>query len=125
MPITVKTIAEQTGFRRAMPATLCQNFDLLCQVTEYDFDLSNIEFQHYAKCRGVLHLAGRNSRWDFTADHHATKEQFLEQFCLAEPDQITGARYQFSDDEMETHWRIMLAAKGAMQDCWELWNKAR
>lgn len=133
--LTVKTIAEQTGFRRAMPVTLCQNFDLLRQVCEYDFDLSNEEFQDYARRRGVLYKAGVPStdRWLFTANHQTTRAEFFERYryatddskrCFANLDASSPRaeqRYRFTDQELETHWQIMLAAKGALQDCWELW----
>jgi hypothetical protein len=118
-----KSITEQTGWKRPSPVAICQGFDVLRKVTEYDFDLSNLEFQNYCRARGVLYKAGCNNRFKFTADHSATKDRFFDEFRYAiEYPEGSGQRYRFTDDEMETHWKIMLAAKGAMQDCWELFR---
>ncbi len=110
-----KTIYQQTGWRRPGPQTICQDFDALVRVSEYDFDLNDPEFSRYCEQRGVGWKAGTGRRLAFTADHAATKERFLREFGSSEKG------YVYSADEMETHWKIMRAAKGAMQDCWEVW----
>lgn len=112
----MKTIYQQTGWRRPGEQTICQNFDVLTRVTEYDFDLGDPDFAAYCERRGVGWKAGTGKRLAFTANHSATKEDFFREFARSE----TG--YIYSAEEMETHWRIMLAAKGAMQDCWEIWR---
>lgn len=122
MNTRAKSISEQTGWKRTMPASICQDFDALIKVTEYDFDLFNAEFQGYCKKRGTLYKAGCKERFYFTANHAATKEEFFSRFRYAE-EQGNGTRYEFTDDEMETHWKIMLSAKGAMQDSWELFTQ--
>lgn len=115
------SIKEQTGWARPFPFTICQDFYALIKVTEYSFDLSNNEFNEYCRRRGILYKAGSGNRLEFTGNHSATKAQFFDEFRYAikykdaEP-------YRFTDNEMETHWRIMLAAKGALQDCWELYH---
>lgn len=115
-----KMIKEQTGWNRTHPKMICQDFYSLIKVTEYSFDLSNIDFREYCERRGTLQKAGIEGRFSFTANHKATKAEFFSKFRLAILHR--RKRYRFTDDEMETHWKIMLAAKGAMQDCWELFN---
>lgn len=113
--LTVPTIETQTGARRIGPRALIQDIDVLCLVTEYDFDLSNEAFVDYCCRRGVYHKAGVRQRLAFTANHLATREEFNSLFGCS----TTGIEY--SEEEMDTHWKIMLGAKGALQDCWQLW----
>ena len=119
----MKTIQQQTGWKGAMPVTLCQDTDVLVRVGEYDFDLNNKAFQGYLKTRGIAHKAGTKARFSFTANHQATKAEFMAMFQLAEP--YKGQQYKFSAEEMQAHWRVMLAAKGAMQDAWEIFTGRR
>lgn len=118
-----RTIQEQTGWKRPFPSAICQDFDVRRSVTEYDFDLHDAGFRRYCEARGVLHLAGVRRRFAFTADHLATKARFLELFGVVIQNKQPGKpAYVFSAREMDTHWRIMLAAKGAFQDAWELFK---
>ena len=112
--LSVPTVEEQTGWTRPYCRTICQELDVVIRVTEYDFDLENAEFREYADRRGVLFKAGVGKRFAFTKNHAATKAEFFREFRFSKK----GVR--FSDDDMEFHWRIMLAAKGYMQDAWEL-----
>lgn len=133
----VRSIFEQTGWKGVLPVTICQEFDVLTSINEYDFDLNNLAFQNYCKKRGILHKAGIEKRFLFTANHSATKKQFFEEFRFGErvtdptlilnlpqKDQLRQ-RYEFTDKELEIHWKIMLAAKGAFQDCWEIFTGKR
>ena len=119
----MKTIYEQTGWKGAMPVTICQDFGTLIKVSEYDFDMENKDFLEYARSRGALWKAGEKARFAFTANHKATKADFMAAFPLAQL--YKGNRYAYTADEMETHWNIMLAAKGSMQDCWEIFTGRR
>lgn len=112
----MKTIQQQTGWNRPHPQTICQEMDALVSVTDYSFDLGDKGFFAYCKARGVAHKAGHGKRFSFTADHAKTREDFGAMFGVSE----TG--WVYSPEDMETHWRIMLAAKGSMQDCWELYT---
>lgn len=120
----MKTFKEQTGWTGLHPLALCQDFDTLTRVREYSFDLRDWGFLAYAEQRGVLYKAGENARYRFTGDHAATKARFFEEFALAIP-QPDGTRYRFTPHEMETHWKIMLAAKGQLQQCWDLYHDPR
>jgi hypothetical protein len=119
----MKTIYEQTGWKGALPVTICQDNNVLVRVSEYDFDLGNKAFLTYLNARGVAHRAGEKERFAFTANHAATKAEFFTIFALAKP--YEGKQYAYTASEMEWHWRIMLAAKGAMQDCWEIFTGRR
>lgn len=122
--MNARTIYQQTGWRGPMPVSICQDHNILATVTEYDFDLNDKAFQTYCRGRGVLQQAREGKAFAFTADHAATKEQFFKDFRKAEKHPLFP-QYVFSDEEMETHWKIMLAAKGALQDCWEIFKGRR
>lgn len=121
------TIGEQTGWTRPHPLGLCQDFDLRQKVTQTDFDLEDPGFQRYAKARGVLYLAGKGLRWQLVKDHSVTRDEYLTA-AHWEPlrwwvDAKTGKRLRLQNhDELETSWRIVRAAKGALQDAWELYQ---
>jgi len=123
--LTVPTIEEQTGWhQRTMPQSICGDFNVARRVTEYDFDLADPAFLEYAERRGVLYKARRiGSRWFvFTGNHAATKRDFLNDphFQRAAPHKDYPQGYVYSDEAMEQHWEIMLATKGFLQDCWQL-----
>ena len=116
----VKTIREQSDWKRTQKETLLQDFNLLIKITEYDFDLTDQGFKDYCHARGVLQKMGNDSRYNFTANHKAIKEEFFVLFRYAK--EYHGSSYRFTDKEMAIHWEIMLAAKGAIQDAWELYQ---
>ena len=125
---TVPTIQEQTGWKRSTPVAICQDFDVLLRVRAWDFDLENAAFLDYADARGVLYKAGSigSPRFLFTANHSATEADFRANphFQRAIPSSQYPDGYKYSDEEMDSHWRIMRAAKGALQDAWELFTQA-
>ncbi|MCU7836147.1 MAG: hypothetical protein KZQ83_12975 [gamma proteobacterium symbiont of Taylorina sp.] len=116
----VKTIHEQIGWKRKQKETLLQDFNLLKNITEYDFDVTVQDFKDYCHARGVLQKMGNESRFDFTANHKATKAEFFVLFRYAK--EYQGSSYRFTNKEMEIHWGIILAAKGSIQDCWEIYQ---
>jgi len=115
------SIKSQTGWARPHPLTICQDCYVLACVTEYDFDLYNADFVKYCDSRGVKQRAGLGKRFAFTANHSASKAQFFKEFAHAEG-QADGSAYKYTEKEMKLHWQIMLTAKGAMQDCWEVFK---
>ncbi len=125
-PRAVSSVTQQTGWRRPAPTAICQDHQVLLAITEFDFDLTDPGFQAYARSRGVLHGCGipGSHRWRFTADHAATRDDFMADPCFRSPDPgpITSAVYLYPPEEMETHWRIMRLAKAKLQDCWELYR---
>lgn len=121
------SIETQTGWRRSHPQALCQDFDLRQRITSTDFDLHDQAFLRYAERRGVLYLAGTNLRAEIVADHHVTKSEFM-QSDKWQPlrwwiHHKSGERIRLqTTEELETSWRIIRAAKGALQDAWELYQ---
>ena len=116
-----RTFCQQTGWKRPTPQAICQSYDVLRTVTEYSYDLHDPAFQDYAKKRGVLYKAGCQDRFEFTANHNITRSDYAARFYLSEEDP-QGIQHPLSDDAIEVHWQIMLAAKGSMQDCWDLYQ---
>lgn len=126
--LTVPTIEQQTGWnKRPLPVSICQDLDVLRGVRQWDFDLTDQGFLDYAHARGVLYKAGvsGSKRFRFTADHTAAEADFKSDpyFQRAIPSRQYPDGYPYSDADMETHWQIMLAVKGALQDCWQIFHQ--
>lgn len=110
-------------WKRPGAKALCLDPIQLLKVCEYDYDLSNTKFQAYLRMRGKLHLAGTplSERWAFFQNFNKSKAEFLAS-SLKFAELQNNERYAFSPDEMETHWKIILIGRGALQDCWELFQ---
>ena len=120
----MKTIEQQTGWKRPFPKMICQDLYVLEKVVEYDFDLEDAGFQAYAQARGVLHVAGvQNSiRWDFTKSFELGLADFLENTYFHYAKEHNGARYKYTEAEMHLHYEIMCIARAKLQDAWELYQ---
>lgn len=97
---------------------ICQDFKKLCAIDEYSFDLSDPGFLSYAESRGVLHKAGAGEYFSMVGDKSVTLEMF--DAYLRKHDR-PGRSWSFADDLM-CRWDIFRAAKGSMQDCWEIYR---
>lgn len=84
----------------------------LIAITDYDFDLSDQGFIDHLMKFGLSHHMGCGDRLAFTQDHHATEAQFREQFST------NSNGYTYPERDMDTHWKIMLIAKGVIQTAW-------
>lgn len=117
-----KTIFEQTGWVGALPVSICQDFDVLIRISEYDYDSENSEFIKYCEARGVLYKAGipGSIRYSATMDLETTKNSFMAENDFQYFQEYNGARLKCTGPELENHWRCMLSAKGSLQDCWEM-----
>ena len=104
---------------------LCQGVDLLIMVDEYDYDLSDKMFQSYCSARGILHVAGEpgSRRWLYLADYRKTKSDYLTDPYFQFAEEVNGKRYRYTNEEMETGWKIMLLGRANLQDCWELYSR--
>jgi hypothetical protein len=127
MRSSAPSIAKQTGWKRPYPMMICQDIDVLQHVTKYDFDLSNADFRHYAKQRGVLYVAGveGSPRWHFTGDFAKGRAEFMSDvyFKFSQEDPLRpGVRHKYTAEEMEFHWKVMCIARGKLQDAWELYR---
>jgi hypothetical protein len=54
---------------------------------------------------------------------HTTCQEYDVLIKIFAEEQSNISQYRFTDREMEIHWEIILSAKGAMQDCWELFSQ--
>jgi len=104
--------------------TLCQDADLLILVGEYDYDLSDGDFQKYCEARGILHVAGElgSRRWEFFSDHRKLRSEYLKDPYSQFAQEFNGKQYQYTDREMEIGWEIILLGRATLQDCWELYT---
>ena len=104
---------------------LCQDTDLLILVSEYDYDLTDTHFQRYCEARGVLYVAGEpgSRRWEFFRHYTKSKTEYLKDPYFQFAQEHNGKRYRYTDDEMETGWRIVVIGRGKLQDCWELYTR--
>lgn len=115
------TIFEQTGWQRPFPQVLCQDLDVLKEVTHYTFDLTDPVFKAYCKARNIFHKAGLDERYEFTANIHATEAEFKSNELFQFAPWNRGSRYRYTPEQLHSHWQIMRAAKGSIQDCWEIY----
>ena len=121
--VTRKAIAKP--WTRPGENALCQDADLLILVTEYDYDLSDRDFQEYCQARGILHVAGEpgSRRREFFSDHGKLKSEYLKDPYFQFAQEFNGKRYQYTDREMVIGWEIISLGRAALQDCWELYTK--
>lgn len=106
-------------------SALCQDTDLLLMVREYDYDLSEKTFQTYCSARGILHVAGElgSKRWKYVADFRKTKSAYLAEPYFQFSEEVNGKQHRYTNEEMETGWKIMLLGRAKVQDCWELFSR--
>jgi hypothetical protein len=133
--IRCKTEEERTGkkvnrrtiskpWNRSGEYALCQEYEYLLMVDEYDYDLSNPAFQDYCNKRGILHCAGvKGSKyWNFFLDYRKSKDEYLSETDFQFAAEYEGKKYNYSAEEMESGWRIVRLGRAKFQDCWELFN---
>jgi hypothetical protein len=106
---------------------LCQENTFLLMVSEYDYDLSNKTFQAYCSARGILHVAGEpgSRRWKYLAGYRKTKSAYFADPYFQLSEEADGKQYRYTNEEMETGWKIMLLGRAKLQDCWELYSQNR
>ena len=106
-------------------SALCQEVDLLIMVSAYDYDLSDKTFQAYCSARGILHVAGEpgSRRWKYVADFRKTKSAYLADPHFQFSEEVGGKQHRYTDEEMETGWKIMSLGRAMIQDCWELFSR--
>ncbi len=110
---------------RLGPDALCQNIEYLLLVSEYDYDLSDSQFQDYCSARGTLHVAGvpGSTRWKYLADHTLAKDEYRSDPYFQFAQEFEGKRHKYSPDEVEVLWKVMLLGRATLQDCWELYTR--
>jgi hypothetical protein len=111
-----RTIEEQTGWVGALPETICQDFDTLLKITEYDYSLESSDFIDYCVERGSWNrVPETKSLYQFAQHHSWSKRAFFQ--ALGGPHTDNG--------ELTLMWRGIQAARGALQDCWEIYTLRR
>jgi hypothetical protein len=111
-------------WKRGGRISLLQDTDLLLMIREYDYDLLNKDFQNYSSSRGVLQTAGQveSKKWKFCVDHSKTKNDYLADPAFHYAQEMDGKRYKYTDNEMETGWKIIVIGRAKLQDCWEIYT---
>lgn len=95
-------------------------------VTAFDYELEAPGFEEYCRRRGVAHVIGDGQRRALMADHQRSRTAFMRAPYFRSAQRVDGKKpYRFTDAEMETHWRIVLLGRAALQDCWELFRARR
>lgn len=121
----VKRKTIRKPWARPGESALCQEIDLLIMVDEYEYELSNKMFQDYCSARGVLHVTGMSGsrKWEYMADYTKTKRDYRADPSFQFAQEFDGKRYRYTNEEMETGWKIVLLGRAKLQDCWELYSR--
>jgi hypothetical protein len=109
---------------RLGPNALCE-IDYLMLVREYDYDLSDPQFQDYCSSRGTLQLCGirGSTRWKYFADDSLSKDDYLANPYFQFAQEFEGTRHKYTPEEMEFQWKVILLGRAKLQDCWELYKR--
>ena len=57
------------------------------------------------------------------ADYTKTKIDYLADPWFHFAQEFDGKRYRYTNEEMETGWKIVLLGRAKLQDCWELYSR--
>lgn len=127
-----KTGDEAEVERREVPKPWVRRGEGLCPpefqevVTAFDYEFDAPGFEEYCRRRGVAHVIGLDRRRVLMTDHQLTRAAFMRDTYFRSAEPVEGKKgYRFSDEDMETHWRIVLMGRAALQDCWELFRARR
>ena len=116
----MKSIEQQTGWKRPVPTMICQDQEVLLSITEYSFDLGDSRFLAYFRSRTGLQVGKEDnpqlSMFLLTAPD-------ADRWLLESPDYryVTGEMVPFGRDR-EIKVEINRIIKGRLQDCWELYT---
>lgn len=69
-----------------------------------------------------MHVAGQpgSARWGFFAEWSKTKEEFLADRAFRFGEEHGGRRYEYTAQELEVAWQIVVLGRATLQDAWEL-----
>ncbi len=125
--LDIKTIQQQTGWKRPCDTMICQDTKVLLKIREYSFDLSNEGFVRYFKGRTGISL-GKEDKPELSLFLLTSPE--AEEWLLTSHDYkfLNGETVPFGIDEYglnprEIDVRINKISKGMLQDCWELFTR--
>lgn len=123
----IRSIYEQTGWQRPYPEAILTRYELLCKITNFDFDLGNEGFQKYARSRGCLNTAFRagSCHRRYVHDHWLTEADYLadNDIEITHAQIYEGKRHEYTESERHGNWQLIVVARAKLQDCWEVYNK--
>jgi len=96
---------------------------LVMAVSKFDFDLGNKEFEEFLRGRALLHLAGapRSHYWRALNQSHTNESTFLSDRNLCYAQKHEGKRHRYSEQEMQTRWRIFQFGRVMLQAAWDVY----
>ncbi len=117
------TVFEQTGWAGTLPETICQETDILLAITEYDYDTEDPGFVQYCLDRGCWYRVHEEGSISYQFVHHCDWGESAYMKCK----QTTIEPYNtlLHPEELKVMWQGVLAARGALQDCWEIYTFRR
>ena len=124
-----RSIFEQTGWKRPHAATLLMDTETLKLVTEYDYDLSDEQFEEYARRRGCMNGAFREGSRHrmYVREHWLSEADFLadEDPDVTHPEPSVYNDFsppRYTEAERRGTWQVIALARAALQDCWEVYE---
>lgn len=118
----MKTIYEQTGWKRKYPNMICQDINTLLKITEYSYDLTNKNFIKYFISRTCIQLGKEDNPnlayFLLTSDHATTWLLNSKDYKYANGENVTT-----KDRHIDVE--INKIQCGKLQDCWELFKNNR
>lgn len=116
-----KTVEGQTGWKRGHCKAICQDMNVLMNIKEYDYDLSNPIFIEYCRSRGVsTRFEAGSIGFSFMKNYTMTKDEYMSNEDLRPTKHHDGVKHALIDKEMESNWNGVVVGRGALQDCWEI-----
>lgn len=102
------------------PLHLEQNVDALLQITEYEYDLTDLDFVEYCRYRGASNYFGKagSPGAEYVEDYSKTKDEYLNDERL--DFSITG--YRYTPRERLLGWKTLCIRRGRLQDTWKIYN---
>lgn len=132
----VRSILEQTGWKRPHPQQICQEMDVLLQIREFDFDMRQPAFRDYLRVRGIWDIDG--AVWgvedpdpdclqmkvykDCPSFQIAFYQDWSEEQVFRDLQPLRPDLYRMTDKDRHSNVRLWKITRGKCQDAWELFN---
>lgn len=142
--LTARTLMEQTGWKRPMPQSICQDSEVLLRITEYSYDIQNQGFIRYLADRTGILLDPKHPEVQRRQKAGSLKTppaplSLHQQIAL-----MSDAEYLTTDllvrkydpsgkEKPQAEWVVIPREernlrshrifKGRLQDCWELYTQ--
>lgn len=109
-----------------VPVTICQDHKILLKITEYDYDLRNVDFEKYCRSRYGFCRPTDPAVFEQLCDPTLKKNTVLAAWPTVGKyghEQRQGRTVP--NQELETGWEIHQIQRGKLQDCWEIFSGKR